>query len=233
LRFVETTNALYTNGGLYEIEWTFNLGGGNQLGTERYQHVTPSTSGAAPAAPALGIPTLTDTVATFPHVDPTANYHHTTITCISLINVVTASGSGTTIIVPGLTPGIHYDAVAVAYSATGVPSVVGAGTIQSFTTLASTVPEHPFFVKWFMQQETAFHEFGPAVLDAAAVGQYGGQTVDHRIGGAGGPGLGLGRDLRLRVECHGSVCPEITQIGVLIWEPESRQPGGGRDKWGT
>ena len=231
--YVDTTDALYTTQQKYELLTTTTGSLGVVTEDHPFRHVTPSTSGAAPAAPAIGIPVVTDTTATFPHTDPPANYDHTTITCISLINVVTASGSGTSIEVPGLTPGIHYDAVAVAYNATGVPSAVGAGTIQPFSTLTSTVPTHPFYFKWFLQQETAYHSFGPAVLDAAAAGAYAGQTVDHRVGGGGARGLGKGRDLRWRVECHGAVCPELTQIGFLNWEPESRQPGGDRDKWGT
>lgn len=234
---IQTTDALYSNLSDYRVAWAATIGGSAFTRTVYYRHVTASGADVTgPGAAGIGLPAVTDTGATFPHVEPPdADYDHTVIYCVSQPGgvVVTGTGSGTTIAVPGLTPGTHWIATAIAYDASGNPSVVGAASVVAFDTLSAAVPTMAFYVKWFVNDEDGYHEFGPEVLDAAAVTPYAGGSLDYRIGGGGFVGLGRGRNIQILIEAHDAVAPEVTSVGVLENTPFAPEPGGHRGEYGT
>lgn len=228
--YFDTTDASYTDGTVYLAYWTVIIDGvtydDTDLHAQPYVHRTAATGDTTPpAAPSIGAPTVTDTAATFPHTAPTdADYDTTTIYCIPASgSVVSASGTGGTIEVAGLAVATEYWYVAVAYDTSGNPSVPTTGVVGKFTTATSAVPDSPIVVKWWVSDEDDYHEFGPEYIDATVHGS-------HRIGSNLAP-LGRGRMLRLRLECHHPVWPEIR--GVIVRIQKHDPPGGIADRTRT
>ena len=221
----DTTDALYAGGTAYLVAWTATIAGvGAFTRTVRYRHVTAATADVTgPGVPVIGDPSVTDSTATFPHVPPTDADYATTVIYItdgSGTVVATGAGSGATITVIGLSAGVIYNATAIAFDANGnssVPSIGDEWPPVRFTTAVSAMPDVPLVVKWWVNDGTTVHPYGPVYLDATRSGS-------HQIGCPPAP-MGRGGMLSFRLGCHHPRWLSVRQIILRAFTPTAL-PGG-------
>ncbi len=220
--YVDTTDASYVANTTYRIAWTATLAGNTFTRTLRFRQASAS-GGTAPGPASITLNSFTVTTVTLNHTPPTdADYASTTVYAISLPGgiVATATGTGATITVPGLSGATHYIFVAVATDTSGNRSAIGTASVCECTTAVDTAPAMPLIVKWFVDDEDTIHEFGPEYLDPTDAGS-------HRI-----TNLGRGRLLRVRLECHAPVATlQIRSIGLIV-QTRERRIGGLRGSLG-
>lgn len=150
-----TTDALYTQGTVYQARWRKTANGYTWNKTTVYEHVDPSAT-AIPGAPTVGLYSYTDTTATFSNVLGT----DATSTLITLVPsgggaAITASGSGAFITVTGLSPSTVYD-----WGAEGVNGSITSGidtpNLGRLTTERGSTIDKPLLVKVFLNGEDTY-----------------------------------------------------------------------------
>jgi len=226
--YVDTTNTLYTASTKYQLLVSSTVAGTAVSRTHPFTHVTPTTADlVGPAAPSVGAPAVSEDEASFPVTPPAdSDYHHTTVFMVpvgggTVLSGQSASATATSVTVTGLASNTSYVYIALAYDDSGNPSAVGGYALgTAITTPASTI-DYPALVKWFINDEVDYHEFGPEEVDPTAGGS-------QRI-----PDLGRGREISVLIECQEPVERlTIRSLGVWATVPGG-MPGGLRDDVGT
>ena len=222
--YVETTDALYTDGAKYLLTTTTTTALGVVTRAHPFQHVTPTgviPDTTPPAAPEIGDPSAGEESATVVVTPPPdSDYLSTTVYAIPVLGGTTESATGTSGIftITGLVPGTLYAYIAVARDTSGNLSVVSNAKIG--TTLPATDIDLPAYLKWFVNDEVDYHEHGPEVFDPS-------QTGSRRFFD-----LGRGRTWSFLLECHEPVWSGTRGIGGTMTVPRG-YPAGLRDDKGT
>ena len=219
-RFVDSLDSLYTHHVRYRLKIDSTVAGTAVSRYKSFRHVTTAI-GTAPGPPTIGMPSIGEEQATFPHTPPTdASYTSTTIFMIPVLGgtTVEGSGSGSLITVSGLTPGVLYSSHGVACGTGGTCS--DPGNVILATTLPASDIEMPAYLKWWVNDEDEMHEHGPEAFDPSVTG-------DRRF-----HDLGRGRTWSMMIECHEPVFFGVRGLGGVMTVPRG-QPGGLRNDVGT
>ena len=215
--YVETDDSKYTDGTVYQIAWTATIGGDEFTRTVRFEHQSPSGADTTPP----GAPTLTwdhedrtSTSLTFGHTPPDdADYDHTEVYAFALEGGEdgSATGSGDTITVSGLTPAQPYLVAAVAYDAAGnrsEPFVLPAVCLTM--TPGQDDIAVPMTVRWYPDSDDTEASRSPWKIDptqAETRGKMRSLRVPLRTGQL--------RSLRVRAECDGPV-PQFCVLQLAL-----------------
>jgi flagellin-like hook-associated protein FlgL len=225
--FITTTDALYTTGTEYEIEWSVTRAGTTYAVTEYYVHYTPTTAdttgpGAASVA-VIGADDTSITVAVTPPTD--ADYDHYVVYAIpkdgSILTAVPSSAA--TVNIAGLPSGEDGWVVVVAFDTSGNPGSIGVSSVADWQTMPAAVPTYPLYVEHYFDDESV--PYATETLDQEGDGA-------QRLAGAGAC-IGSGRRYRVRVYTFMPVTGfELRGIDLLM-QTRPGQPGGLRNALGN
>ena len=223
--YVTTADALFTHLQKYRLFISSTVVGTAVSRYKSFRHVTPSTTDTTPPGDAaVAVQSWTDTSVTLAHTPPAdADYDHTTIFAVlvpgdGVTAPVTASGTGTSITVTGLQSGRSYFLVAIAYDASGNPSLIGASSVGAGQTWPTDSPALPLLVKCFVNQEATprkVYALDPTLVDANGAG-----TTNFELR----PNT-RGRTHRIRLECDAPVMIRLRSLGG-VFQVRDAEVGG-------